>query len=346
MDEGNGRAPGAGARLLVDRGGAGVDHRLQGGGAVVDSVANMVQAFALAGQELGDGGVVVGGSGELDVGISHLDQGLFHAVGLDDLTVVDLGPERSGVVVDGRLQIVDGDGDVVDLSQQHAGESTGTSAPGFSRRFYPVCVRVRALLVAVGSLVFVLSACGDNDDGDAASDETPTSSSTSTASTTTTTDASQAEVRMTVTVPSDLADDFAPMSADQFSWVSQVHRMESESSVGFLGVGASPEPATVSDPSTSVTGNQALAAARGVAGDLLGDVGEGEVHVNEETTLSSGRPAWHIRLVVTGSDTTTEVDLVGLEDAGSFHYAVALSQGLPADTVAKLHDAVAAASMA
>jgi hypothetical protein len=35
--------------------------------------------------------------------------------------VVDLGAERLAVVVDGRLEVVDGDGDVVDLGEQRAG---------------------------------------------------------------------------------------------------------------------------------------------------------------------------------------------------------------------------------
>ena len=43
---------------------------------------------------------------------------------LDDLAVLDLAAERRAVVVDRRLEVVDGDGDVVDLGQQHGRRRT------------------------------------------------------------------------------------------------------------------------------------------------------------------------------------------------------------------------------
>ena len=49
-----------------------------------------------------------------------MKQRLLDAVALDDLAMVDLGAERLAVVVDGRLEVVDGDGDVVDLGEQRS----------------------------------------------------------------------------------------------------------------------------------------------------------------------------------------------------------------------------------
>src|SRR5690606_16359015 len=57
------------------------------------------------------------------VGLGHLQQGFLDAVGLDDLAVVDLGAEGVAVVADGGLAVVDGDGHVVDLGEQHGASS-------------------------------------------------------------------------------------------------------------------------------------------------------------------------------------------------------------------------------
>ena len=91
----------------------------EGGGAVVDTVADVVEALAPLLDRLGDRGVGSGGRGELDVRVGHLDEGLLDAVAVDDLAVVHLGAERLLVVGDGGLEVADRDGDVVDLGQQH-----------------------------------------------------------------------------------------------------------------------------------------------------------------------------------------------------------------------------------
>ena len=59
---------------------------------------------------------------QLDVAVGDLEQRLLDAVALDDLAVVDLGAERLAVVVDRRVEVVDGDGDVVDLGEQHVAQ--------------------------------------------------------------------------------------------------------------------------------------------------------------------------------------------------------------------------------
>ncbi len=115
------RLPGRGAWSIG--GGAGGDHRGEGRGAVVDAVADVVEALAALLDRLGDRGVGAGGRGELDVGVGDLDEGLLDAVAVDDLAVVHLGAERLLVVGDGRLQVADGDGDVVDLGEQAASSS-------------------------------------------------------------------------------------------------------------------------------------------------------------------------------------------------------------------------------
>src|SRR5205807_632615 len=60
---------------------------------------------------------------------------LLHAVGLHPLSVSDGGPERRPVVVDGRLQVVHGDGHVVDLGEQ------GATGSGCARRAHWPCRR-------------------------------------------------------------------------------------------------------------------------------------------------------------------------------------------------------------
>ena len=111
------REPGRGALSMGVAPASIID--LERGGAVVDPVADVVEALAALLEVLGDGGVVAGRGGELDVRVGHLHQGLLDAVGVDDLAVVDLGAERLCVVRDGGVEVVDGDGDVIDLGQQH-----------------------------------------------------------------------------------------------------------------------------------------------------------------------------------------------------------------------------------
>src|ERR671917_1216539 len=134
VHEGHGGAAAAGSGRLVDHPAALRLDRVEGGGAVVDPVADVVQAFALALEVLGHGRVVAGGREQLDVAVGHLQQRLLHTVGLDHLAVVDLGAERLAVVADRGLEVVDGDGDVVDLGEQHGPEPSAVATNRSRRR--------------------------------------------------------------------------------------------------------------------------------------------------------------------------------------------------------------------
>ena len=116
------RRPGPG--LLVDHpvtvGLDGFERR----GAVVDAVADVVQALTLVGEVLRHRRVVADRREQLDVGVGDLEERLLDAVLLDDLPVLDLAAVGRSVVVDRALEVVDGDGDVVDLGQHHGPQST------------------------------------------------------------------------------------------------------------------------------------------------------------------------------------------------------------------------------
>ena len=68
---------------------------LEGGGAVGDPVADVVQALAPLLEVLGHRRVVAGRREQLDVAVGHLEQRLLDAVALDDLAVLDLAPNVS-----------------------------------------------------------------------------------------------------------------------------------------------------------------------------------------------------------------------------------------------------------
>jgi hypothetical protein len=83
------------------------------------SVTDVVQAFATLLDGLRHRAVVSGGGEQLHVALGHLQQCLFDAVALDHFAMVDGGAERLRVVLDGGLEVLDGDGDVIDFREQH-----------------------------------------------------------------------------------------------------------------------------------------------------------------------------------------------------------------------------------
>src|SRR5262249_31406269 len=85
-----------------------------------DAVADVVDALTLAVEELRDGRVVAYRHEELDVRVGHPQQGLFDAVALDALAVLDVDAVRRAVVLHRGLEVVDGDGDVVDLGEHRS----------------------------------------------------------------------------------------------------------------------------------------------------------------------------------------------------------------------------------
>lgn len=210
-------------------------------------------------------------------------------------------------------------------------------------------MRLRTPLAVVAVVGVLLVGCGDDDV------DTSTGDSTSSTSTTTAEPPSGSvdgppppddSVRpaVTVEIPASLADAMTEMAVEDHAWFATLHRVETGAGVGHLGTGISPEPAEVIDPQASITGNQALAAAHGVAGDLLDSPGDAEVLVSEQSTVEPGRPGWHVRLRFHGPDVAADVDVIGFEDGGSFHYAAAVTQGLDEHTTAALQGAVAAAT--
>ena len=121
------RDPGRGC--FVDHAVAVLLHRVERGGDVVDAVADVVQPFALAREVLRHRRVVTYRREQLDVRVGDLQQRFFDAVLLDDLAVLDLTAVRGPVVVDRAFEVVDGDGDVVDLGEQGASLRAATG-PG------------------------------------------------------------------------------------------------------------------------------------------------------------------------------------------------------------------------
>src|SRR5437588_5291086 len=117
MQEGDGGAAAAGARVLVDDAGSlGLDV-LEHLVAVVDAVADVVDALAVLLHVLGQRRVVAERCQQLDVGVGHLDEGLVDAVALDALAVGDGGPEHLLVPLDDRIEVTDGDAHVVELGE-------------------------------------------------------------------------------------------------------------------------------------------------------------------------------------------------------------------------------------
>ncbi len=128
VDEGHRGPPRPGPGRLVDDPAPVVLDRLEGDGAVGHPVADVVEPLTLLLQVLGHRGVLPDGGEQLDVAVRHLQERLFDPVGLDPLAVVDRGPEGLGVVGDGRLEVVDGDGHMVDLGEQGLGHRPPSSS--------------------------------------------------------------------------------------------------------------------------------------------------------------------------------------------------------------------------
>ena len=95
VNEGNGGPPRARAGGLVDGPPSGGHKGSQRLSAVVDPVADVVDAFTPLFQEGRDGRVGPGPRGELDVGLAHLQEGLVYPVAFHHFAVVDLGTDAA-----------------------------------------------------------------------------------------------------------------------------------------------------------------------------------------------------------------------------------------------------------
>ena len=129
VDEGDGRAPAArrGAWSIGVAPAAII--AAQRRGAVVDPVADVVQALAALLERLGDRRVVAGRPRSAGCSCRRPSAGPpRHRRSRRSRGGATVAPNASLVVVDGGLEVVDGDGHVVDLGQQH-----GDSLPGAIR---------------------------------------------------------------------------------------------------------------------------------------------------------------------------------------------------------------------
>jgi hypothetical protein len=93
----------------------------------------VVDALASLGEELPDRSLGPRRGKELDVGGSHLEQDLVHALVLDRLAVDRLDPERASVVLDRGLEVENRDPHMVDV-RQHPATIPGTSPYGPAER--------------------------------------------------------------------------------------------------------------------------------------------------------------------------------------------------------------------
>jgi hypothetical protein len=119
VDERNGRATRTRAGGIVeDAESLGLDRR-KGLGTIVDPVTDMMNAGTTAvGEPLCDSRIIAGGSEKLNVAFGDLEKGLFDAIALDNLAVIDDCAEGLAVVVDGGTEIRYGNGDVIDLGEK------------------------------------------------------------------------------------------------------------------------------------------------------------------------------------------------------------------------------------
>src|SRR5258708_37193652 len=86
----------------------------------------MVQARPALGQELADRGLRSQRREQLEVPIPDVEERRVYALGLDRLAMHERHPERVAVEREGRVDVLDGDPDMVDSSEHWA--------PGYASR--------------------------------------------------------------------------------------------------------------------------------------------------------------------------------------------------------------------
>jgi len=115
--EGDAAVANAAPRLLVDQPQPGGTATLEGGLDVVGRVGDVVQSGAVALQKPGDSAVGADGLEQLDVAFADVEQDRFDPERLHDLAVGERHAERALVQLDGGVEILDGDADVVDVPE-------------------------------------------------------------------------------------------------------------------------------------------------------------------------------------------------------------------------------------
>ena len=95
------------------------------GADIVDLEGEVMHAGAPFGEELPDGGVRTVRREQLDAAVSDAEERDVGPLVGNRLAMLDLRSEESAVRLDGLLEVVDGDADVMEAVYRHAGDGTG-----------------------------------------------------------------------------------------------------------------------------------------------------------------------------------------------------------------------------
>lgn len=126
MHERDPRSPAANTRLLVYQANTLGLQVIEGGIDVGDGVGNMVHTLAARTDELADRRIPAERLQQLNMGASDGNHRLLNSLALDDLSMNRLHPVLAPVLGQGRVQIANGDPDMVDIDEEHAGNGRGT----------------------------------------------------------------------------------------------------------------------------------------------------------------------------------------------------------------------------
>ena len=121
MQEGDAAVTDADPRLAVDQLEPGAGELLQGRVDVVDRVGDVMQPGALAGEERADRGVGAKRAQQLHMPVPDVEQDRLDPLRLDRLAVRQGHLEARRVELERRVDVLDGDADVVDLAEHSAG---------------------------------------------------------------------------------------------------------------------------------------------------------------------------------------------------------------------------------
>ena len=130
----------AAAGGLVDQLRSFVGEGGEGGCDVVHPVRNVVHSWSAANQEATDRRVLGQCAEELDTAFADDDRDRLDSLFLEPVAVLELGAEQARVRVEGLLEIVDRDAEVVNPPGPHAVDATGVrSVPGTVKRWRRKC---------------------------------------------------------------------------------------------------------------------------------------------------------------------------------------------------------------
>src|SRR5690349_5049862 len=125
VQESDPAAADAGPGLRVDQLDARRGDSLQACVDVVYGIGDVMEAGTLASEELADGGVRTQRPQQLDVTVPYIEQHRLDTLGLSRLAVRERHLEALLIEVDGGLEILDGDADVVNASEHRPASLRG-----------------------------------------------------------------------------------------------------------------------------------------------------------------------------------------------------------------------------